>query len=80
MAIKEAAIAFSPGLRWDNCILPGDTVRVGGLHYTCNPTRKIGRRISNMTLAGQSIEADKRFKVASWPRLAKTLVANRCGM
>ena len=65
MAIKEAAIAFSPGLRWDNCILLGEMVRVGGMRYTGDPTLEIGRRISNMTLAAQSIEAGKRYKVAS---------------
>jgi hypothetical protein len=44
----------------------GDMVRIGGMRYTCNPTLKIGDRISNMTLAGQAIEAGKRYKIASW--------------
>ena len=44
----------------------GDMVRVGGLQYTCDPTAKMGNRISNMTLRGKSLEADKTYKVAGW--------------
>ena len=44
----------------------GDMVRVGGLKYTIRPTAKIGSRISDMTLNGDLIDPDKKYKVAGW--------------
>ena len=45
----------------------GDMVRLAGLDYVCDPTRKIGSRVSNMTLDnGDSVEAGKSYKVAGW--------------
>ncbi len=45
----------------------GDMVRVGGMDYVCNPTEKMGRRISNMTLDdGTPVEANKKYVVAGW--------------
>ena len=44
----------------------GDMVRVGGLHYTCDPAEKIGKRIQDMRLNGKPIEAGKKYKVAGW--------------
>jgi sulfur-oxidizing protein SoxB len=41
-------------------------VRVGGLRYTCDPTAKMGGRISDMTLNGKPMEATKKYKVAGW--------------
>ncbi|MGH8648248.1 MAG: thiosulfohydrolase SoxB, partial [Burkholderiales bacterium] len=49
----------------------GDMVRVGGMQYRCDPTQKIGGRISGMTLKGKPIEAAKRYKVASWAPVAE---------
>jgi sulfur-oxidizing protein SoxB len=49
----------------------GDMVRVGGMHYRCDPTQKIGARISGMTLNGKPIEAARRYKVASWAPVAE---------
>ena len=49
----------------------GDMVRVGGMRYRCDPTQRIGGRISSMALAGKSIEAAKRYKVASWAPVAE---------
>ena len=49
----------------------GDMVRVGGLAYACDPNQKIGQRISELRLAGRSIEADKRYKVAGWAPVAE---------
>jgi sulfur-oxidizing protein SoxB len=49
----------------------GDMVRVGGMRYRCDPTQKIGSRISNMTLGGKAIDAAKRYKVASWAPVAE---------
>lgn len=44
----------------------GDMVRVGGMQYTCNPHQKMGKRISNMTLRGKPVDANKKYKVAGW--------------
>jgi sulfur-oxidizing protein SoxB len=49
----------------------GDMARVGGMHYRCDPVRKIGARISGMSLKGRAIEADKVYKVASWAPVAE---------
>ena len=49
----------------------GDMVRTGGLHYTCDPTKKIGSRISNMTLNGKPIDPDRSYKVAGWAPIAE---------
>ena len=49
----------------------GDMVRVGGLRYRCDPTRRIGHRISGMALKGKPLEAGKRYKVASWAPVAE---------
>lgn len=44
----------------------GDMVRTGGLVYMCEPAAKMNARISNMTLHGQPMQADKFYKVAKW--------------
>ncbi|GAB4036790.1 MAG: thiosulfohydrolase SoxB [Rubrivivax sp.] len=44
----------------------GDMVRVGGLTYACEPGAAMGRRIQDMRLNGQPIEAGKTYKVAGW--------------
>jgi sulfur-oxidizing protein SoxB len=49
----------------------GDMVRVGGMQFTCDPTQRIGHRISAMALAGRPIEAGKTYKVASWAPVAE---------
>ena len=49
----------------------GDMVRVGGMQYTCDPTRKIGSRISNMSINGKPLDAGKRYKVAGWAPVAE---------
>jgi sulfur-oxidizing protein SoxB len=49
----------------------GDMVRVGGMQFTCDPTQKIGARISGMTLGGKPIEAAKAYRVASWAPVAE---------
>ena len=49
----------------------GDMVRVGGLSYTCHPAAGMGKRIDNMRLNGQPIEADKTYKVAGWAPVAE---------
>jgi len=49
----------------------GDMVRVGGLKYTIRPTNKIGKRISDMTLNGKPIDANKTYQVAGWASIQK---------
>ena len=49
----------------------GDMVRVGGLTYACDPTAGAGKRISDMRLKGQLIDADKTYKVAGWAPVAE---------
>ena len=49
----------------------GDMVRVGGLHYTCDPLASSGNRISNMRLNGKPIDASKTYKVAGWAPVAE---------
>ncbi|MDP3287805.1 MAG: thiosulfohydrolase SoxB, partial [Methyloversatilis sp.] len=44
----------------------GDMVRVGGLQYRCDPTAKMGSRITAMSLAGKPLEASKTYRVAGW--------------
>ena len=44
----------------------GDMVRVGGLQYAIDPTAVAGKRISEMRLKNQLIEAQKTYKVAGW--------------
>jgi sulfur-oxidizing protein SoxB len=49
----------------------GDMVRVGGIHYTVAPNNGAGNRISDMTLNGKPINADKTYKVAGWAPVAE---------
>jgi sulfur-oxidizing protein SoxB len=49
----------------------GDMVRVGGLTYRCEPGAAMGRRISDMRLAGQPVAADRHYKVAGWAPVAE---------
>jgi len=49
----------------------GDMVRAGGLTYTCDPGAAMGRRITDMRLKGQPIEAGKTYKVAGWAPVAE---------
>ena len=44
----------------------GDMVRVGGMQYTIDPTASAGKRISDMRIGDQAIEAGKTYKVAGW--------------
>ena len=57
----------------------GDMVRVGGLTYACDPTAGAGKRISDMRLKGQLIDADKTYKVAGWAPVAED-AAKACNL
>jgi sulfur-oxidizing protein SoxB len=41
-------------------------VRTGGLVYACEPPAKLNSRISDMTLNGKPLQANKSYKVARW--------------
>jgi S-sulfosulfanyl-L-cysteine sulfohydrolase len=49
----------------------GDMVRVGGLSYACDPRAKMGRRISELRLAGIPLDADRTYRVAGWAPVAE---------
>lgn len=49
----------------------GDMVRVAGMTYACTPRAEIGARISDMRIAGQPMQAGKRYKVAGWAPVAE---------
>ena len=49
----------------------GDMVRVGGLAYTCEPSQKMGQRISRMSLSGKPLEPSRIYKVAGWAPVAE---------
>ena len=44
----------------------GDMVRVGGLRYVCDPSAKMGQRISSMSLNEKPIDAGRKYKIAGW--------------
>jgi sulfur-oxidizing protein SoxB len=44
----------------------GDMVRSGGLRYAIAPLAQAGSRISELTLNGKPIDANKTYKVAGW--------------
>jgi sulfur-oxidizing protein SoxB len=44
----------------------GDMVRVGGLKYSIDLTKKIGKRIGDMELHGKPLDPKKKYRVAGW--------------
>jgi len=49
----------------------GDMVRVGGLQYTIDPNQTMGRRISDLRLRGEPLDASRTYKVAGWAPVAE---------
>jgi sulfur-oxidizing protein SoxB len=49
----------------------GDMVRVAGMTYTCEPRAKVGRRISDLRIAGRPLDPSKKHKVAGWAPVAE---------
>ncbi|MGH8772755.1 MAG: thiosulfohydrolase SoxB, partial [Burkholderiales bacterium] len=43
-----------------------DMLRVGGMHYTCDPNKALNNRVTNLTVNGKPMDASKKYKVASW--------------
>lgn len=52
----------------------GDMVRVGGINYTCDLTKGIGKRINNMMLNGKKVDPNKKYKVAGWAPVGEGVV------
>jgi sulfur-oxidizing protein SoxB len=51
----------------------GDMVRVGGLDYTINPSKKLFKRITDVTLDnGKTLDPAKTYKVAGWAVVNRT--------
>lgn len=46
----------------------GDMVRTGGISYTIDPRKPIGKRITNirLTKTGKPMDPNKMYKVAGW--------------
>lgn len=44
----------------------GDMVRVAGLHYTCDPKARLGRRIQDLRLGDKPLDAARTYRVAGW--------------
>jgi len=49
----------------------GDMVRVGGMKFSMDPTKKIGSRITDMELDGKPLKPSKKYRVAGWASVAK---------
>ena len=51
----------------------GDMVRIGGLDYTIDPSKKLGERITNIIMDnGEPLDMDKRYTVAGWASVNRT--------
>ena len=49
----------------------GDMVRVGGLKYSIDPTKGIGKRVTDMELNGKPLDAKKKYRLAGWASMQK---------
>ena len=49
----------------------GDMVRVGGLTYTIEPSKRVGQRIRDVRVAGRSLELTRRYKATGWASLTE---------
>lgn len=49
----------------------GDMVRIGGLHYTIDPTMPKGRRIQSMQLNNSYVHSRKKYVVGAWAGMEK---------
>ncbi|HSI50330.1 MAG TPA: thiosulfohydrolase SoxB [Ideonella sp.] len=49
----------------------GDMVRTGGLSWRCTPAAAMGRRIDELRVHGQPLQADKRYAVAGWASVSE---------
>lgn len=50
----------------------GDMVRVGGLQYSIDPAAEMGKRIGDMQLGGEPLDAGNEYLVAGWASVQET--------
>ena len=46
-------------------------VRLGGLTYTIDPSKGLGRRIRDLRVAGRALEPTRRYKATGWASLGE---------
>jgi S-sulfosulfanyl-L-cysteine sulfohydrolase len=49
----------------------GDMVRLGGLTYAIDPSRRAGKRIFDIRVAGRPLDPDRRYKATGWASLGE---------
>lgn len=49
----------------------GDMVRMGGVAYAIDPRKKMGERITNITVGGRPMDPKKKYKATGWASLAE---------
>lgn len=49
----------------------GDMVRLGGLTYTIEPAKPMGRRITDIQIAGKPLERQRSYKATGWASLGE---------
>ena len=49
----------------------GDMVRLGGLTYAIDPSKRVGKRIFDIRVAGRSLEPARRYKATGWASLGE---------
>jgi S-sulfosulfanyl-L-cysteine sulfohydrolase len=49
----------------------GDMVRLGGLTYAIDPSRRAGKRIFDIRVAGRPLDVDRRYKATGWASLGE---------
>jgi sulfur-oxidizing protein SoxB len=49
----------------------GDMVRLGGLTYAIDPSRRMGKRIFDIRVAGRPLDPDRRYKATGWASLGE---------
>ncbi|MCW5626654.1 MAG: 5'-nucleotidase C-terminal domain-containing protein, partial [Burkholderiales bacterium] len=52
----------------------GDMVRTGGLTWAVEPGAAMGRRISDLRLNGEPLDAERTYRVAGWASIAEDTV------
>ena len=49
----------------------GDMVRLGGLTYAIDPSKRVGKRIRDIRVAGRPFEPGRRYKTTGWASLGE---------
>jgi sulfur-oxidizing protein SoxB len=49
----------------------GDMVRVGGMTYTIDPGRTMGRRLGDVQVGGRPLEPARRYRATGWASLGE---------